>query len=401
MRHSGTLSPSKLPRIGTTIFTEMSALAQAHGALNMSQGFPDFDPPQALRTAVTDAMNDGQNQYAPMAGNIALREWIAKDVMTRTGCAYDAQNEITVGAGASSLLFATFQAFVNPGDEVIVLAPAYDLYQPAVELAGGTIRVVPLDPLSYRMDISAISDALRPETRMLVVNVPNNPTGSVWSMADLEALHQLLKDTDILIVSDEVYGPLQHDGRQAISLSHHLGLASRGLIAASFGKVLHATGWKIGYLLGPGTMMKEVRKVHQYDVFSTGAPFQAGIAAYLQRPPGRDHMATLAEFYQAKRDRLLKGLEGSQWSWQPAEAGYFQVLDYSAFDQRDDRTVTRTWCELGVDHGIALIPLSPFYPTGLPAGHSSQRVRVCFAKNDATLDEGIQRLLRISETILT
>mgnify|MGYP006075079107 CR=1 FL=1 len=390
------LPDSKLPHVGTTIFTEMSALAAECGALNLSQGFPDFDPPMALRQAVTAAMNEGKNQYAPMAGDVGLRTWIAEDTEHRTQRHYDVNSEITVGAGASSLLFAAIQAWVHPGDEVIVLAPAYDLYQPAIQLAGGSLVVVPLGGTDYHLDLEAIASALTASTRMLILNVPNNPTGSGWSYEDFEALHRLVQDTDIILLSDEVYGPLQHDGRTALSLSSHPALSQRALVAASFGKLLHATGWKIGYLLGPSELMSEVRKVHQYDVFSTGAPLQAGIASFLKSPDGKDHLAGLPAFYQGKRDRLLSGLNGSHWNWTPAESGYFQVLDYGRFDDRDDRQVVQEWCRKGAQDGVALIPLSPFYPNGIPEGHSTHRIRVCFAKNEATLDEGIRRLLLLS-----
>ena len=390
---------SKLPHVKTTIFTEMSAMAAEYGALNMSQGFPDFDPPKALRTAVFDAMNQGKNQYAPMAGDGDLRAWIAGETESQTGRSYDVTHEITVGAGASSLLFASIQAFVSPAEEVIVLSPAYDLYQPAVELAGGTLVVVPLNATDYHLDLQAIKAALSPSTRMLILNFPNNPTGSCWSMDDLDGLSALLDNTDVIVVSDEVYGPLQHDGRKALSVCHHAALSQRALIAASFGKILHATGWKIGYLLGPSELMHEVRKVHQYDVFSTGAPIQSGIAAFLNSPEGKDHLIGLPSLYQNKRDRLLQGLAGSPWKWRPAEAGFFQVLDYGQFDERDDRTVVQAWCRKGAEDGIALIPLSPFYPTGIPEGHPTHRIRVCFAKNDNTLDEAIRRLLIISNPV--
>lgn len=396
MARSIQLPESKLPHVGTTIFTEMSALAAEFGALNLSQGFPDFDPPTALRDAVTKAMNEGKNQYAPMAGDLSLREWIAHDTERRTSRTYNVNSEITVGAGASSLLFAAIQAWVNPGEEVIVLAPAYDLYQPAIQLARGVLVVAALNRSDYHLDLAAIQAAITPSTRMIILNVPNNPTGSGWHMEELEALNLLIRDTDILILSDEVYGPIQYDGRRALSISAHLELSKRALVAASFGKILHATGWKIGYLLAPKELMNEVRKIHQYDVFSTGAPLQAGIASFLNSTEGTDHLIGLPAFYQEKRDRLLAGLEGSLWNWTPAESGYFQVLDYGQFDNRGDQLVAREWCQKGVQDGVALIPLSPFYPNGIPDDHSTSRIRVCFAKNDATLDEGVRRLLLLS-----
>lgn len=382
---------SKLPRVGTTIFTEMSALAQQHGALNMSQGFPDFQPPHALQNEVVKAMAAGLNQYAPMAGLPALREWIAADAQAKSGANYCPDTEVTVGAGASSLIFAAIQALIHPGDEVMVLTPCYDLYQPAVELAGGKVISVPLKAGSYRMDWEAMERAWSDSMRLVIVNVPNNPTGATWSRDDLRKLADLVEGTAAYVISDEVYGPMHHDGREVVSASHEPRLRDRSLVFASFGKVLHCTGWKIGYVLAPADITRELRKVHQYDVFSTGAPFQAGIAAFLSSAVGRAHMEELASFYQAKRDRLIRGLAGSSWRFTPAEGGYFQVLDYSAFEERGDRDATKAWCTQ--PDGLALIPLSPFYPNGLEGGRS---VRICFAKGDDTIDLGIERLLNIS-----
>lgn len=384
-------STSKLPRVGTTIFTEMSAMAQAHGALNMSQGFPDFQPPQPLQQAVVAAMAEGRNQYAPMTGDARLREWIAEDAEQRSGVRYHPQTEVTVGAGASSLIFATVQALIHPGDDVMVLTPCYDLYEPAVELAGGRLVCVPLQAETHRLDLPAIKAAWTESMRMVIVNVPNNPTGSTWSREDLRGLADLVEGTDALVVSDEVYGPMHHDGREVLSVTHEPRLRERALVFASFGKILHCTGWKIGYVTAPEALTREIRKVHQYDVFSTGAPFQAGIAAFLTSEAGAAHLTELASFYQSKRDRLVDGLRGSQWQVSPAEGGYFQLLGYGAFDDRDDRTTTADWCTRA--DGLALIPLSPFFPEG---GHDSKLVRICFAKNDDTIDRGIERLLNIA-----
>lgn len=384
-------STSKLPRVGTTIFTEMSAMAQAHGALNMSQGFPDFQPPQPLQQAVVAAMAEGRNQYAPMTGDVRLREWITEDGEQRNGVRYHPETEVTVGAGASSLIFATVQALIHPGDDVMVLTPCYDLYEPAVELAGGRLVCVPLQAETHRLDLPAMRTAWTESMRMVIVNVPNNPTGSTWSREDLRGLADLVEGTDALVVSDEVYGPMHHDGREVLSVTHEPRLRERALVFASFGKILHCTGWKIGYVTAPEALTREIRKVHQYDVFSTGAPFQAGIAAFLTSEAGAAHLAELASFYQSKRDRLVDGLRGSRWQVSPAEGGYFQLLGYGAFDDRDDRTTTADWCTRA--DGLALIPLSPFFPEG---GHDSKLVRICFAKNDDTIDRGIERLLNIA-----
>jgi len=384
-------STSKLPRVGTTIFTEMSAMAQAHGALNMSQGFPDFQPPHPLQQAVVNAMAEGRNQYAPMTGDARLREWIAEDAEQRSGVRYHPETEVTVGAGASSLIFATVQALIHPGDDVMVLTPCYDLYEPAVELAGGRLVCVPLQAETHRLDLPAMKATWTESMRMVIVNVPNNPTGSTWSREDLRGLADLVEGTDALVVSDEVYGPMHHDGREVLSVTHEPRLRERALVFASFGKILHCTGWKIGYVTAPEALTREIRKVHQYDVFSTGAPFQAGIAAFLTSEAGAAHLAELASFYQSKRDRLVDGLRGSRWQVSPAEGGYFQLLGYGAFDDRDDRTATADWCTRA--DGLALIPLSPFFPEG---GHDSKLVRICFAKNDDTIDRGIERLLNIA-----
>jgi methionine aminotransferase len=384
-------STSKLPRVGTTIFTEMSALAQAHGALNMSQGFPDFQPPQPLQQAVVAAMAEGRNQYAPMAGDVRLREWIAANAERQSGVCYHPETEVTIGAGASSLIFAAIQALIHPGDDVMVLTPCYDLYEPAVELAGGNLVCVPLQTGTHRLDLAAMKAAWTASMRMVIVNVPNNPTGSTWSREDLGGLADLVEGTDALVVSDEVYGPMHHDGREVLSVTHEPRLRERALVFASFGKILHCTGWKIGYVTAPEAITREIRKVHQYDVFSTGAPFQAGIATFLNSEAGATHLHELAPFYQSKRDRLVDGLKGSRWHVSPAEGGYFQLLGYGAFDDRDDRTATSDWCTR--DEGLALIPLSPFFPEGRNA---SKLVRICFAKNDDTIDQGIERLLNIS-----
>lgn len=394
MKHPGHLPASKLPHVGTTIFTEMSALAAAHGALNVAQGFPDFAPPPALRQAVVRAMEDGANQYAPMAGNLRLREWIAADYAERTGTAYDPEHEITIGAGASSVLFAAIMALVSEGDEVVIMEPAYDLYAPVVRLAGGTVRRLERPMPEYGLDFAALRTVMNRHTRMVIVNSPHNPTGAVWSREDLEELHRLLDGSDAILLSDEVYGPLVHGGREALSAAHHGPLAARSLIAGSFGKVLHATGWKIGWLAGPNDLMAEVRKVHQYDVFSTGAPFQAGIAAFLRHEEGAAHLARLAATYSALRDRLCGGLHDTAWAFTPAQGGYFQVLDYGAFERGPDQDVVRRWTRQA--DGIATIPLSSFYDPSHAMRTESTRVRVCFAKQEDTLDRALERLRKLA-----
>ena len=391
MKFPGTLPSSKLPSVGTTIFTEMSALAAQSGALNAAQGFPNFGPPKELITAVRSAMDDGHNQYAPMAGNAGLRRWIAADIERRTGLSWSAEEEVTIGAGASSLLFAAIQALVGEGDEVVIFDPAYDLYAPAVKLAGGELRRIALRGPNFVLDVEALKSVLNRRTRLVVINTPHNPTGSCLTRADLDALHLALRGSDAILLSDEVYGPIVYDRHEALSAFHHDGLAERTLVAGSFGKVLHATGWKIGSLVGPQDLMREVRKVHQYDVFSTGAPLQEGITRFLTSPQGTAHLKNLPAFYAAKRDKLLRLLDDTPWQFTPAQGGYFQVLDYAAFENRADQVVCRERTALGKS-GIATIPMSSFYDTNHPERRTSTRIRVCFAKESSTLDQVGKRL---------
>ena len=390
MRFPGALPPSRRPHAGTTIFAEMSALAVAHGAVNAGQGFPDFDPPAALQARVTEAMRDGWNQYAPMAGDPALREWLAEDLHRRTGVALDPASEVTVGAGASSLLFAATVALCRPGDEVILIDPAYDLYAPAVTLAGATAVRIPATAPEFALPLEALAGHLTPRTRLLFLNSPHNPTGRVVKAPELARLADLLAPTDTILLSDEVYGPLVFDDRPALSAFHEPRLAERTLAAVSLGKLLHCTGWKIGALLGPADLMAEVRKVHQFDVFSTGAPFQRAMATYLNSDDGRAHLAGLAALHAAGRDRLLAGLEGTPWAFRPAEGGFFQLLDATDFATGSDADLCRSWT---VRHGLATIPLSSFLAA--PDAAAPVLIRVCFAKRPDTLDAIAARLRAI------
>jgi len=390
MQFPGVLPPSRLPHAGTTIFAEMSALAAAHGAVNAGQGFPDFDPPAALQARVTEAMRQGWNQYAPMAGHPALREWLAADLQRRTGVVLDPGEEITIGAGASSLLFAATVALCRPGDEVILIDPAYDLYAPAVALAGATAVRIPAAAPDFAVPFEALSAHLTPRTRLLYLNSPHNPTGRVVTAPELARLAELLAPTDVIVLSDEVYGPLVFDGRPALSAFHEPRLADRTLAAVSLGKLLHCTGWKIGAMLGPADLMAEVRKVHQFDVFSTGAPFQRAMANFLNSDEGRAHLEALPRLHAAGRDRLLQGLEGTPWTFQPAEGGFFQLLDASSFAAGSDAELCRRWT---VRHGLATIPLTSFLETA--PSDASVRVRVCFAKRPETLDAIAERLRAI------
>ena len=378
---------SKLPDLGTTIFTEMTALAQRHGALNLAQGFPDIPPPAGLVTAAVEALHAGAHQYAPMAGRPDLREWICQHHLARHGATYDPEGECTIGAGASSLLFAAIQAFVHSGDEVVVQAPAYDLYGPAVTLAGGRLIEVPLLGGDGRWDLDALLTAIHEKTRMVILNTPHNPTGTVCPSGFLDGLAKHIKGSSTLVLSDEVYGPIVHDGTAEASLAQHPALRKRGLAFGSFGKLLQVTGWKIGWAVGPSALTAELRKVHQYDVFSTGAPLQAALANFLPSEEGRNHLDGLARMYQAKRDRLLAGLEGTSWEWTPAGGGFFQVLDARNLIEGDDGRWAREWTRT---HGIATIPMSAFFRPPTP------QLRICFAKEDGTLDKAIERLRHIA-----
>ena len=378
---------SKLPHLGTTIFTEMSALAQQHEAVNVSQGFPDIPPPEGLVEAAIQALHDGVHQYASMAGRSDLRHWICGHHAERHGATYDPASECTIGAGASSLLFAAITALVHPGDEVVVQTPAYDLYAPGVKLAGGHLVEVPLLNDHGTWNLEALLGAIHDGTRLVILNTPHNPTGTVCPPGFLDALADHLAEKPTLVLSDEVYGSIVHDGRAEVSLAAHPLLRERGLAFGSFGKLLQVTGWKIGWAVGPAALTAELRKVHQYDVFSTGAPLQAALASFLPTAEGRAHIDGLPALYQAKRDHLLSGLDGTAWEWTPAGGGFFQVLDARNLIDGDDGRWAREWTRT---HGVATIPMSAFFAPPTP------QLRICFAKEDATLDAAIERLRHIA-----
>ena len=385
MSRKPSLPPSKMPHVGTTIFTEMTALAQTHGALNVAQGFPDLPTPVALRKAAADAMEDGHNQYAPMPGNKALRTWIAN--VHHVGAGYCPDTEITVGAGASSVLYAAMTALLQPGDEVVMQEPGYDLYAPVAELNFAKVVRVPLD------DDQALPQAVGARTRIVVLNSPHNPTGNVLTAAQLDRLADAMEGTEAWVLSDEVYGPMVHDGREAAVPWRHPKLRDRTLVAGSFGKLFHATGWKIGWMAAPAELTRELRKVHQYDVFSTGAPFQEALARYLVTADAKTHLRELGPIYQAKRDRLLQGLKGAAFTWRPAQGGYFQVLNVAnhLLPGETDHDLAVRWTQ---EHGIATIPMGAF-------GQVESSVRVCFAKEDRTIDEAVAKLRAIPTTSAT
>ncbi|HEY4555285.1 MAG TPA: pyridoxal phosphate-dependent aminotransferase [Lysobacter sp.] len=375
---------TKLPKVGTTIFTVMSQLAIEHGAVNLGQGFPDFDVPARLVDALARAMREGRNQYAPMTGVAPLREAIAAKTERCYGYRPDADAEVTVTSGASEAILDAVHAVVRPGDEVIVLDPCYDCYEPAIELAGGVAVHVPLDPETFAPDWQRIRDAVTPRTRMLMINTPHNPSGAMFDAADIDALHALLHDTGIWLLSDEVYEHIVFDGRRHESVLRYPELRERAFVVSSFGKTYHCTGWKIGYCIAPPALSVEFRKVHQYNTFCTFTPAQFAFAEMIEAEP--EHYEQLGAFYEAKRDRFREQLLTTRLRPLPVPGGYFQLVDYSAVSDLDDAAFCR-W--LTVEKGVVAIPLSPFYGEP-PAGQ--RLARLCFAKNEATLDAAIARL---------
>ena len=375
---------TKLPKVGTTIFTVMSQLAAEHGAVNLGQGFPDFAVPPRLVDELDRAMRDGHNQYAPMTGVAPLRQAIAEKVLRCYGREVNPDTEITVTSGATEALFNAIHAVVRPGEEVIVLDPAYDSYEPAIDLAGARAVHVPLDPQTFAVDWDRVRAAVTPKTRLLIVNSPHNPSGAMFDEADIRALSALLEGTGIYLISDEVYEHIVFDGRRHESILRYPELAARAFVVSSFGKTYHCTGWKIGYAIAPPALSAEFRKVHQYNVFCTFAPAQFAFAAMIRDEP--EHYEQLGAFYQDKRDRFREQLLGTKFKPLPVPGGYFQLVDYSAVSDLPDAEFVK-W--LTIEHGVTAIPLSPFYETP-PAGQ--RLARLCFAKNEATLDAAIARL---------
>ncbi len=377
---------SKLPRVGTTIFTEMSLLAQTHNAVNLSQGFPDFDPPQGLIDRLGYHTNLGHNQYAPMSGLPALRQQLADKIERWYQRLVDPAGEITVTPGATAALFSAIHAVVKPGDEVIVFDPSYDSYDPAVTLAGGRCIHLPLQAPDYSIDWQQIADTVTSRTRLVIINSPHNPSGSVLTHDDLLTLQALLRDTEVLVLADEVYEHLVFDGRSHASVLQLDELFARSFVVFSFGKTYHATGWKTGYCVAPGPLMREFRKVHQYLTFVAVTPIQHALADFMASDP--NYLSTLADFYQRKRDYFCAGLAASRFNFTPAQGTYFQLADYSAISDLDERD----FCHyLTTEVGVAAIPLQPFYqqPTG------GSELRFCFAKSDDTLQRALDKLCRL------
>ena len=376
---------SKLPEVGTTIFTVMSQLAVQHGAVNLGQGFPDFDCDPRLQALVSEAMRAGHNQYALMPGVTALREAIAEKTQRLYGHQYHPEREITVTAGATQAIMAAILACVHPGDEVIALEPCYDSYIPGVRLAGGVPVLVQLDPGDYAVPWDKVRAAMTPRSRLILLNSPHNPSGAVFSAADLDMLESIVKGTGVLLLADEVYEHIIFDGLAHQSLSRRPALAERAFVISSFGKTFHATGWKIGYCCAPRELTEELRKVHQFMVFAVSSAIQHGIASYLADPTPYE---TLPAFYQAKRDHFRAGLAGSRFKMLPCDGTFFQVVDYSEISGETEEQFAR---RLTVDHGVAAIPLSAFYTRPL----DRKVVRFCFAKREETLDLALTRLANL------
>ncbi|KVT46488.1 pyridoxal phosphate-dependent aminotransferase [Burkholderia multivorans] len=377
--------PSRLPNVGTTIFTVMSALAAEKGAVNLGQGFPDFDCDPRIVDAVAAAMRSGHNQYPPMAGVAPLREAIADKIAQLYGRRYDASTEITVTAGATQALLTAILCAVHPGDEVIVVEPTYDSYLPSIELAGGKPVFVTLEAPDYTIPFDRLAAAITPNTRMILINTPHNPTGTVWREADMRKLEDIVRGTNVLILSDEVYEHMVYDGERHESVARYPELAARSFIVSSFGKTYHVTGWKVGYVAAPTALTAEFRKVHQFNVFTVNTPMQIGLADYLRDPAP---YLTLAGFYQNKRDFFRAGLERTRFKLLPCSGTYFQCVDYSAISDLPEAEFSK-W--LTSEIGVAAIPVSAFYHEP----HESGVVRFCFAKQESTLATALERLARL------
>jgi methionine transaminase len=385
--HFTPVLPTRLPAVGTTIFTRMSALAAEHGAVNLGQGFPDFDCEPKLIDAVDAAMRAGFNQYPMMTGAAPLREAIAAKIAANYGYAYNAASEITVTAGATQALTTAILCCVHPGDEVIVIEPAYDSYLPAIALAGGVPALVQMEvgPQGYSVPWAKVGAAVTKKTRLIIINSPHNPTGSILRPGDIEALAGIVRGSDILILSDEVYEHMVYDGVRHESICRHPELAAHSFVVSSFGKTYHVTGWKVGYVAAPAPLSAEFRKVHQYNVFTVNTPMQHGLASYMADPAP---YLGLPAFYQRKRDLFRAGLQGTRFEPLPADGTYFQCVRYDAISGAPEAEFAE-WLTREVK--VAAIPVSAFYQ----AGKESGIVRFCFAKKDDTLRQALERLARI------
>lgn len=386
MTQPNLIPESKLPALGTTIFTQMSALAAQHNAINLSQGFPDFDGPRYLQQRLAHHVSEGANQYAPMIGTLPLREAIADKTADMYGHRPDINSDITVTAGATEALYAAITALVRPGDEVICFDPSYDSYAPAVQLAGGVLKRIALQPPAFQVDWQAFSSLLNARTRLVIVNTPHNPSATVWHASDYAALWQAIAGQEIYVLSDEVYEHICFDEQGHASVLAHADLRQRAIAVSSFGKTFHMTGWKVGYCIAPAAISAEIRKVHQYLTFSVNTPAQLAIADMLRQQP--DHIDALPAFYRARRDRLTQALAASRFKVLPCAGTYFLLVDYSAISDLDDVSFCQ-WLTREV--GVAAIPLSVFCADPFP----HKLIRLCFAKQEATLDAAAERLCQL------
>ena len=376
---------SKLPQAGTTIFTVMSALANEVGAINLSQGFPDYDTSPELIELVNQAMHKGFNQYAPMAGYLPLREELSKKTEKLYGAYYHPDTEITITAGGTQAIYTAIATVINPNDEVIIFEPAFDCYAPAIKIAGGVVKSLELEPPDYRINWELVKRLVSSRTRMIIINSPQNPTATILRQEDIDALYDIVKNRDIFILSDEVYEHLIYDGKEHLSIARYPELKERSFVVASFGKPFHATGWKVGYCMAPASLMSEFRKIHQFLVFCVNAPIQTAIAEYLKN---ENHYLGLAEFFQQKRDYFRKGLEDTRFELLPCAGSYFQSVRYGRIsDEKDSDLAIR----LTREFGVAVIPVSAFYSKGT----DHQVLRFCFAKKQETLDNALERLKKV------
>lgn len=378
---------SKLPDTGTTIFSVMSALALKHNAINLSQGFPNFDPDPALRDLVTQAMNSGQNQYAPMQGLPELRNVLAQKILTLYGCQVNPDTEITITAGGTQALFTATGALIHPGDEAIIFDPAYDCYAPAVQIFGGIVRPIELRGPDFAIDWEQVEKAISPRTRVIFINTPHNPLGRAFTADDIHALESIVTKHGIYVISDEVYEHIIFDGLQHASVLRSEILSKKSFAVYSFGKLVHATGWKSGYCVGPAELMTEFRKVHQFNVFAVNRPVQHALSEFLKNEAT---YTGLSEFFQQKRDYFRGQMSGTGFQFLPCEGSYFILADYSALSDLDDMTFAQ---KLTIEGGVATIPLSPFYANPI----KDQRiVRFCFAKTEETLEKAAQLLKKVT-----
>ncbi|TKC10072.1 aminotransferase class I/II-fold pyridoxal phosphate-dependent enzyme [Pedobacter polaris] len=376
---------SKLPTVGTTIFTVMSKLAKEHNAINLSQGFPDYPTNPKLIEFVANAMKDGHNQYAPMTGLPVLRELIAEKTTKLYGANYNPETEITITAGGTQAIFTALAAVINPGDEVIIFEPAYDSYSPTIKLLGGLVKPFELHAPDYTIDWEMVKKLFTANTRMIILNSPQNPTGSILNKTDIDALIKLTKNTDILILSDEVYEHIVFDGEKHLSVSIYPELKERSFVIASFGKLLHTTGWKLGYCMAPTKLTSEFRKIHQFNVFSVNTPMQLGIANYLQ---SENVYENLSSYFQEKRDLFRSLLSNTKFKLLPCKGSYFQCVSFSGISDEKDSDFAK---RLVTDFGVASIPISAFYTKNT----DDKILRFCFAKEENTLQTAVERLIKI------